>query len=93
MEGWDKKEIKRWATTFNSRNDNRKSLKNLNIRYNIINEKSNFKKIIKKLCLKAKKNNEVVALLVRKNTFENKYYQKQNNSKLMLKRASVKLDC
>ena len=60
-------------------------LKNLNIKYNIINNKSNFKKIIKKLCQKAKKKNEVVALLVRKNSFENEYDQKQNKSKLMLR--------
>ena len=32
-----------------------------------------------------------MALLVRKNTFENKYYQKQNNSKLMLREQVLNL--
>ena len=34
---------------------------------------------------KSEKKNEVVALLVRKNSFENEYDQKQNKSKLMLR--------
>ena len=60
-------------------------LKNLNIKYKIINHKSNFKKIIRDLSQKAKKNNEIVALLVRKNTFEKEKNKKGIISNYLLR--------
>lgn len=48
-----------------------KFLENLGIKYKILNNKSDFKKDIKVLKKYAQKKNKPVALLVRKNTFEN----------------------
>lgn len=60
-------------------------LKKLNIKYKIINSKSNFKKIIKNLSEKSKKNKEIVALLVRKNSFEKKLNIKHDKSNLLFR--------
>ncbi len=66
-------------------------LKNLNIRFNVIDSKSNFKKIIRNLSQKAKKNSEVVAILVRKNTFEKKVQDKQKKTNLLLREEVLDL--
>ena len=60
-------------------------LKNLNIKYSILNSQSDFKKIIRNLSQRAKKNNEVVAILVRKNTFEKKIQYKEKKTNLLLR--------
>ena len=68
-----------------------KFLSNLSIKYKILNKNSDYKKIVKKLSEKAKKSNELVALLVRKNTFESKNKVKVKNSKFLLREEVLNL--
>ena len=49
----------------------KKFLENLNIEYKILSKNCNYKEIIKQLKDKSIKDNKIVALLVRKNSFEN----------------------
>ena len=49
----------------------KKFLENLNIEYKILSKNCNYKRIIKQLKDKSIKDNKIVALLVRKNSFEN----------------------
>jgi len=58
-----------------------KFLKNLNIRYKIIDAKSNFKFDIKKLKEHAKKKKQAVALLIKKNSFKKVKKEKIRNKK------------
>ena len=68
-----------------------KFLSNLSIKYKILDKNSDYKKIVKKLSEKAKKSNELVALLVRKNTFESKNKVKVKNSKFLLREEVLNL--
>jgi phosphonopyruvate decarboxylase len=66
-------------------------LKNLNIKYKIIDSKCDFKTVIRNLSQKARNNNEIVALLVRKNTFEKKIVKKEKVSSLLLREDALDL--
>ena len=64
-------------------------LKKLNIQYEIINKKSDFKKIIRKLKSISIKKNKIVALLVRKNSFENLKNKKKKQKKSYSSREEI----
>jgi phosphonopyruvate decarboxylase len=64
-------------------------LRLLNIKYKIINSKSDYKKIIKKLYVHSKKNKSFVALLIRKNTFEKVDNKNLNSNKNFLTREQA----
>ncbi|MBD1140973.1 phosphonopyruvate decarboxylase [Pelagibacterales bacterium SAG-MED39] len=66
-------------------------LKNLGVNYEIINHKSNYKKIIKNLTNIAKRNNKIVALLVRKNSFDKNNLKNEDNSNLILREEAINL--
>ena len=66
-----------------------KLLKVLNIKYKIIDQKSNYKKLILELKKYAVKKSEPVALLVRKNTFEKSNSINSNKNNKLLKRQEI----
>ena len=66
-----------------------KLLSLLNIKYKIIDKNSNYKSLIKELNIYAKKNKKVVALLIRKNTFEEKFKKKTFLNKNLLSREQA----
>ena len=66
-------------------------LKNLGIRYRILHSKSDYRNIVRKLYKKAKFKNEIVALLIRKNTFENKTYKKKEISNHLSREKVLKI--
>ena len=69
-----------------------KLLKLLDIKFKVINNKSNFKKDIMILTKYAKQKNKIVALLIKKNTFENsKYINKFLKSNLLTREESLKI--
>ena len=67
-------------------------LKNLGIKYKIINSKSNTKKIIKDLKNYSEKKNLPVCILIKKNTFEaKKFKRKFGNEKLFLREELLEI--
>ena len=64
-------------------------LKILNIRYKIINKKSNYKKIVSELKKYAIKKSQPVALLVRKNTFDKLKKKEVHKDNRRLKRKEI----
>ncbi len=69
-----------------------KLLKLLDIKFKVINNKSNFKKDIMILTKYAKQKNKIVALLIKKNTFENsKYINKFLTSNLLTREEALKI--
>ena len=67
-------------------------LKLLDIKFKVINNKSNFKKDIMVLTKYAKQKNKIVALLIKKNTFEKtKYVNKVLKSNLLTREEALKI--
>jgi phosphonopyruvate decarboxylase len=66
-------------------------LKKLNIFYKIVNSESDYKKIIKNLYKKAKYKNKIVALLIRKNTFQKIVEKKEKKSSFLLREQVLNL--
>ena len=68
-----------------------KLLNNLEIKYKIINQKNNYKNIIKELKIYSKKYSKPVALLVRKNSFDKTFHKKINNQNKLSRERSLEL--
>ena len=68
-----------------------KFLKNLGIKYKIINAKSNIVKIIKELKTYAQKKNLPVCMLIKKNSFYNNHYSEILKKKFLLREEFLKL--